>query len=369
MDTAPRRIEGSTSLVLDSLRLLAALTVLYRHIEDVWFPATAHVAQLPGDLSHAAVIVFFVLSGFVIAYTTSEKQRGLSSYMQARFSRLCSMVIPALLLTAVVEIVVRVLANPDLIANYVRGTFGPRYVVTALFLNEIWFFSAAPPVNRPLWSLGFEFWYYVIFGLWYCTGRGLKSWALALGACLVAGPKIVLMMPIWLMGCAAYHLPRPQFGRGLSWLCVALALAAAACTVLYLPPFPYALGEKPLFFANQFASDWVAGVFVALALWLLPPPAPAAAVLASPRVARNLRVLADLTFPIYVLHHALLVLYLAVFGLKVNDASQFWQAVVVILVVSSLLGLVLEWQRPNWSRFFRWLFAAVQPRLRKAFAR
>jgi len=30
---------------------------------------------------------------------------------------------------------------------------------------------------------------------------------------------------------------------------------------------------------------------------------------------------------------------------------------------------VLEWQRPSWSRFFRWLFGALQPRLRKALAR
>lgn len=364
-----RRIEGSTSVVLDGLRLLAALTVLITHVRDVWLPDEAHVATQPGDFSHAAVVVFFVLSGFVIAYTTSQKQRGLSSYLQARAGRLSSMLIPALLLAAVVELLVRYQGNPDLVGVYVRGAFGPRYVLTGLFMNELWFFSSAPPVDGPLWSIGFEFWYYVIFGIWYCTGRGLKACAWALIACLIAGPKILLLMPIWLMGCAAYLMPRPALGRAVSWTGVVLALGAAGCAVVYLQPYPYELGQKPLFFANQFVTDWVIGLPVAAALWLLPETVARPANAPGERFIHRLRVAADLTFPIYVLHQPIMVLFLVVFGLQRNDLGQLWVAGICILVVASLIGFWLDRQRSLWMRFYKWLFASVEGLVRRVTSR
>lgn len=341
--------------MLDMLRLGAALTVLFAHAQDMWLPSTTHDATRPGEAAHSAIVVFFVLSGFVIAYTTNVRRRGLGEFMQARWSRLCSMVIPALLLTAVVELAVRAQGDPGLMAEYVRGAFGPRYAVTGLFLNETWFFSAAPPANGALWSLSFEFWYYMIFGLWFCTGRGWRSWLLALAACLVAGPKILLMMPIWLMGCAAYLLPRPAVKPPLQWAGVALALAAAAIVVAWVPPWPYPIGTAPFFFANEFATDTAAGLCVAVALWLLPSGRPAV----PGGVVDRFRALADLTFPIYVLHFPLLILWRVLFGLRVEDHGQYVLALGSVLVVAAILGLALERQRPRWSRAFAWLFATV----------
>jgi len=133
------------SLVLDSLRIGAAILVLLWHAKDMWFPQQAHDANMPGNLSHTAVVVFFFLSGFVIAFTTSAKRRTLSEYLEARLGRLTSMVIPALLLTAVVELAVRADGNAHLMETYVRGAFGPRYLIAGTFMNELWLFSAARP--------------------------------------------------------------------------------------------------------------------------------------------------------------------------------------------------------------------------------
>jgi peptidoglycan/LPS O-acetylase OafA/YrhL len=348
-----RSIGGSASLVLDVLRLGAALTVLFAHAQDMWLPSTIHDATRPGEAAHSAIVVFFVLSGFVIAYTTHARHRGLGEFLQARWSRLCSMVVPALVLTAVVELAVRAQGDPGLMAEYVRGAFGPRYAVTALFLNETWFFSAAPPANGALWSLSYEFWYYMIFGLWFCTGRGWRSWLLALAACLVAGPKILLMMPIWLMGCAAFLLPRPALKTSLSWAGVALALGAAAVVVAKVPPWPYPIGTPPFFFANEFVTDTAAGLCVAVALWLLPSGRPAV----PGGLVDRFRALADLTFPIYVLHFPLLILWHVCFGLRPEDHGQYVLALTTVLAVAALLGLALERQRPRWRRAFAWLFA------------
>lgn len=360
-----RSIEGGASLLLDSLRLGAALVVLVWHALDMWFPGSAHDPKLAGNLSHAAVVVFFVLSGHVIAYTSSVRHRRLDDYLEARLSRLCSMVVPALLVTAVVELAVRYQADPNLLNTYVRGTFGPRYVVTGTFLNEVWLFSAAPPANIALWSLSFEFWYYLIFGLWFFTGRGLKSWALALAASLVAGPKILLMMPIWLMGCAAYWLPRPKLPPPLAWLAVGMALLAALTSIMTVTPWPWQIGSAPFFFANQFATDWGAGAFIAMALWMVPGPPPEHERLVPDELVQRFRAIADLTFPIYVLHFPLLVFWRVLFGTRLGDPLQCAAAVAVVLLVSALVGWQLERRRRSWTRFFRFVFA----RLPRPFAR
>ena len=350
-----RTIDGGTSLVLDGLRLGAALVVLLWHAKDIWFPEQLFPADQPGDPSHTAVVIFFVLSGFVIAFTTDARRPTLPEYMQARLARLCSVCIPALLLTAVAELAVRANADPELMASYVRGAFGPRYLITGAFMNEAWTLSAAPPSNAALWSLSFEFWYYVIFGVWFCTGRRWKSWLLAMAACLVAGPKIVLMMPIWLMGCAAYWLPRPRTSRGMAWVGVALAFAIAVWVIEVVRPWPFYIGVAPLYFANQFATDWAAGIFVAAGLWLVPASHLRSALALPSVLVARVRTAADLTFPIYVLHFPLLVLWRVVVGTRVGNSAQYALAVSAVLLFSCALGVLLERQRSRWTQLFRWL--------------
>ena len=46
------------------------------------------------------MIVFFVLSGYVIAHVLATRERTLFEYFASRFSKLYSVVVPALILTA-----------------------------------------------------------------------------------------------------------------------------------------------------------------------------------------------------------------------------------------------------------------------------
>ena len=156
--------------MLDTLRLCAALVVLILHARDQWFPSFKHIPTMPGNATHAAVVVFFVLSGYVIAHTTTNNNRGLSQYTQARLSRLYSVLLPALVITAIIEYTVAGIA-PTLHDAYSRGTSWPRYIIAAMFLNETWFIANGPLINGPLWSLCFEFWYYIIFGLYFYSKK------------------------------------------------------------------------------------------------------------------------------------------------------------------------------------------------------
>lgn len=208
IERPPLNISGSAGIFLDALRLLAASAVLYLHAWDKWIAygagqqgnslSTVDFALGPGgstaaDTAHWAVIVFFVLSGYVIAHVTAGRST-LEAYLIARLSRLYSILIGALLLTALVEIMVS-LYRVDLLSELSRGASVPRYLITLLLANELWFLSAAPKINGPLWSLSYELWYYLIYGLWHYRKQFKGGPVLAVVACIVAGPKILVLMP------------------------------------------------------------------------------------------------------------------------------------------------------------------------------
>ncbi|AWM32873.1 acyltransferase family protein [Hymenobacter nivis] len=357
MDALKRRaISGDSSIFLDGMRLLAALVVLVWHASYQWLPGYPRLLAIFDDLSHAAVIVFFVLSGYLIAYTTTNNNRGPRQYAVARLSRLYSVLIPALVITALIEFAVSYL-DPVISASYSRGNPLPRYALCLAFCNEIGLLSASPPINNPLWSLSFEFWYYAIFGLWFFRHPGAKSLILIVLACCVAGPKILLLMPIWVLGFLAYRIPAPTFTIKRGWALVGVLIFVAVLVVIYVPDFPYNLGRKPFFYANRFLTDWLTGIIFALAVWLLPAGSNAV----KPAAVNLLRTIADLSFPLYILHYPLLVLWRAAFGWRANDVSQMCIAIVSVTVVAVIIGVFLEQQRGIWVRFFKWAVNCIKP--------
>jgi peptidoglycan/LPS O-acetylase OafA/YrhL len=340
-----RRLEGLPSFILDFVRISAALVVLIVHFINEWFPTLKHAPEKPGDFSHGAVVVFFVLSGYVIAHTTVHKNRGPIHYAKARLSRLWSVVIPALILSAICEWAVGAL-DTDLAALYTRGQSEIRYVISSLFLNEVWLLSSAPPINGPLWSLSFEFWYYAIFGIFFFRPKGWKGWLMVSTACLIAGPKILLMMPIWLLGLFGYKLPRPKWSPPTLWASMGIVSCLSLGVILFCPPLPFPHGQKPLFWASQFITDIVVGSLIATTFWLMPD--------GSKRFQgdiyfENFRHFADLTFPIYVLHYPLMILWQAVFTKQVGDLGQMTLALGTVFVSCCFLGILLGKQRKFWT--------------------
>lgn len=90
------------SLYLDIVRFVAALAVFLDHLSSKPFTENVlfHAFGLYGQL---AVIVFFVLSGYVIAFVTATKELDAKSFFVARVSRIYSVVILALILTLLLD--------------------------------------------------------------------------------------------------------------------------------------------------------------------------------------------------------------------------------------------------------------------------
>lgn len=203
------------SIYLDLLRLVAAVEVFVFHLAGL--PQTGVTRALWNAYGHEAVTIFFVLSGFVIRHAAATRDRNLQIFTISRLTRVYSVAIPALILTYVFDRIGHA-ADPAIYANLSPGG-SPwlRLGIGAAMLNEAWA-SVQMLSNTPYWSISYEWWYYAIFAaLFFLTG----PWriAMAILAALIAGPKILLMFPIWLIGWAAYsERVTEKAPRWLMWL-------------------------------------------------------------------------------------------------------------------------------------------------------
>ena len=75
-----------TSIYLDFFRLFAALLVFFYHASAERLNGQSLIGI--ASFGHDAIIVFFVLSGFVIAYITDCKSTDIGGFIKNRLARL-----------------------------------------------------------------------------------------------------------------------------------------------------------------------------------------------------------------------------------------------------------------------------------------
>ena len=201
---------AALAVVTGHARLFALATYSSGTAKPLWL---APLYFLTG-LGRQAVVIFFVLSGFLIGRNVlkafSSGNWSWRTYAAHRLARLWVVLIPALALTALLDMGRGEWPNP-LVA-----------VANAAFLQTI----AVPTFgsDAPLWSLAYEFWYYVTFPLlvFVILGKGSAGSRSAAGlvfAAIMFGlPAIIIAYgSIWLMGVAAFAIyERGKFGSARS---------------------------------------------------------------------------------------------------------------------------------------------------------
>jgi peptidoglycan/LPS O-acetylase OafA/YrhL len=150
-------------------------------------------------------MVFFVLSGFVISYVAKCKEFSLGDFISSRLARIYSVVVPALLLTITLDAAGSHI-NPQLYDGWWFESSQPvwRFLASLFLMNELWFVSIRPFSNGPFWSLGYEFWYYMLFGLCHYL-KGKIRLISTLAIVLLIGPKVLLLYPVWWLGVRVFH--------------------------------------------------------------------------------------------------------------------------------------------------------------------
>jgi len=349
--SSDRTLSGLSSLFLDSLRFMAALIVLITHARAIWFPE-GELDQVPSNLSHGAVVVFFVLSGFVIAHTTTHSNRGPAAYAIARLSRLYSVFLPAMIITTICFLTLKSI-NPGIFNQYNQDQSGFRFLISVFFCNEIWFFSSAPLINGPIWSLSHEFWFYMIFGSIYYKRKGVKGLLIPAIMCVIAGPKILMLMFMWMLGWLVYQLPRPSITLSYTVTLIVCLLVAAGLTIFYLPSWPNYVNTTRLHWADKFLSDFLVSLIIAFIFYLLPN---GDLIKIPDKIVSICRKISDLTFPIYVLHFPLLVMSRALLTGIDQPYSQFIISLISVFTICTVLGFFLESKRRIWDDLFKRIF-------------
>ncbi|MDD2881500.1 MAG: acyltransferase family protein [Rhodoferax sp.] len=215
------------SAYLDLMRVVCAVVVVLSHL--------GHGHLVGGYLwpftyfGNEAVMAFFVLSGFVIAFVTDQREQTLAVYAAARLARLYSVILPAMLLTVVLDAIGQAI-NAESYLNAHAATGGGTvsgYVLSAIMLNQSWGMDQHFGSDGAYWSIPYEFWYYFIFGAVMLL-NGWRRIVFAVAGAAIAGPKILILLPVWLLGVAAYYLLKHrQLGRfGLLVAMGSLALLA-----------------------------------------------------------------------------------------------------------------------------------------------
>ena len=338
------RIAPFTSTFLDSLRLLAALGVVFVHLGNSKLVPSAIAQQAYGGFF---VVAFFVLSGYVIAATTNSARSDGVRYFSVRLARLWTVAIPALLVAFLLEKVGTSLA-PEHFAEFNRGHSLLRYLLAATFSNEFWFFSAGPPMDLPVWSLAYEFWYYVLFGLAvFVKAPVMRSLLLAV-TCAVIGPKILALFPIWLLGTLAWRLAAcRQAWERWAPLLIGSSVSLLLFLVIAHPRWPGEIGSAPLFFSGAWISDWLCGLGVAGLIvgcdarfhsCTVPP-------IANAIIKRG----AGVSFSLYLLHFPLMVFCAAFLPYNPSSPVQVGAILVLVLFTVFCFGSFFEPQRKPWA--------------------
>jgi peptidoglycan/LPS O-acetylase OafA/YrhL len=231
------RLAKRTSVHLDLIRGVSALAVLLYHVRGLFFvdyPFLASRSLLSIGLyavtgfGHQAVMIFFVLSGYFIGTSVMESvakvQWSWRAYLVSRITRLQLVLFPALVLGAIWDrIGMRI---PQAAALYYGGLYkfyvpsvALRSTVPVFFGNFFFLQSIVSPVfgsNGPLWSLSYEFWYYILFPaliLATATSVGTRTRILYAGLTLFLlrfiGLQLSFYFLIWLVGALVGRLPRP----------------------------------------------------------------------------------------------------------------------------------------------------------------
>jgi peptidoglycan/LPS O-acetylase OafA/YrhL len=369
------------SLALDAIRFAAAALVLLHHAAFAKFGGV-----LPWRLSQTGiepVMAFFVLSGFVIAYAAETRDPDAREFALSRLARLLSVTLPALALTAALD---RVGAGvfPALYADSWRDAAtqanlavapAARFAASGVFLNQIWTWNLWPGTDSPFWSLGYEAIYYAIFACAYYgrTGRE-RAFGVAL-VCLLAGPKILLLAPVWFTGVAAWGVY-----KRLSVSAVAGALAATAAIVAYA--IFIASGARAALdgwsetllagapagligMSNHFPSNFISGALFAVVIVSLKGLgsglAPALEV-----AARPIRAAAACTFSMYLFHAPLIHFFRAVAFAVGGEglATRSWRVSAIVLVGTMTSTVVLARLTEAKKSEARALLAAAMAALR-----
>jgi peptidoglycan/LPS O-acetylase OafA/YrhL len=364
------------SLNLDLLRILSAFYVFIFHVSSMKlgdeyvfstssFRESLGLEYLP---AHYFVIVFFVLSGFLITMSASRENVTLKSFLIARLGRLYSVLIPALFVSLLVTFILihGHYYSSKLIQNNTNQV--TRFFLNIAFLTQSWTLNATPPLNNPFWSVSYEFMYYLILASFLIIKGNIKYlWILMV--VLIAGPKVMLLFPCWFVGSLLYFLvlrkkvlgPKLSFVLFIISSLIFISIVASVVTV----PFTKASGDQEffgtlLFFSWNYQADYFFSILVAINIYSLFGLSKTILRWIDGTIADKLHELvqtvSNCSYTLYLFHLPLLFLFSSL--LPYDKTNTFHQIglISIVLVTIYFIAKQTEWKVKLWRGYVTKIF-------------
>jgi peptidoglycan/LPS O-acetylase OafA/YrhL len=282
------RLAKRTSVHLDLIRGVSAAAVMVYHLRGLFFvdyPYLANKSFFSTALyavtgyGHQAVMVFFVLSGYFIGTSVMESvgelQWSWRIYLVSRITRLQLVLFPALVLGAIWDRIGMRIPQAaslyyDALYKFNVPSVALRSTVPVFLGNFFYLQSIISPVfgsNGPLWSLSYEFWYYLIFpalvlaaAAWAGARVRIQYASLALLLLWFVGPPIRSYFLIWLAGALVGRLQRiTKFKASSSVLAISAGL-------IFIGSLAWSRTHR---LSSDLLTDYIVGFCFALWLYAL----------------------------------------------------------------------------------------------------
>jgi len=325
------------SLYLDVLRFSAAMVVFFSHVasQDL---TNGFLWQFKA-YSQTAVMIFFVMSGYVIAFVTNEKEKNITDFAVARVSRLWSIVIPALILTAVCDYI-GLKINPDLYLNsawpYPEASQFIHYLLSFFLVQNLWAADLNPGINGPFWSLTYEWVYYILFGIFYFV-KGNAKWLWFFLVAALAGPSILVLFPVWLFGYALFRMQmRLKQHFVFSYVKACLAILTIGLIIFVGPQIREIKTSISWLSRTSVLGDYFDAVIFVIHLYYCPHLIH----LFKPMLIRYENIIrwsASLTFALYLFHRPIIQLVAAVYdGSRESSIYRITMVVLTFIIVATI---------------------------------
>lgn len=342
--------KNDTSVTLNLLRAVAAQVVCIGH---AWNFGGLGTTYTPAD----GVLLFFVLSGFLIAYTLDSKSRsssyGIVDFGIERFSRIYTAYLPAILAIGLATVVLRwsgveVIADSVSLKTFIGNVFMQQNVPCCLSVGT---FGTAGQLT----SVALEFHIYFFVGAMYFLLRGKNI----LLCCLVAAPFSFMplayfsnipnsdraLFVLWLLAFASYYVVKKviEYRPNTAFWCLAFVVTLVTWLIQRTPGDDYNLGQYPMLVLAFFSL-----VLVSQRVRVVPPP-----------LVALITVAADYSYSLFLIHLTTLRLIFSVWP----DAT-IWRSLFAVIVANALafvFALVFE---RHYHRVSDWIKAALGRPLR-----
>ena len=344
--------------ILDGLRGVAALLVVFYHIFEGLSFAAGGTLITTINHGYLAVDFFFILSGFVIGYAYDDrlgKTMSLGKFFKRRLIRLHPMIV----MGAVIGVVFYCLQG----CERWDGTHVAVSMVMLALLCAIFFIPAVPgagydirgngemfPLNGPSWSLFFEYIGNILYALfmhrlgnkaltalvilsgiaiaWFAmfdvAGYGMIGVGWTLDGVNFLGGLLRMLFPFSL-GMLLSRYFKPIRIRGAFWIC--------AFVLLVLFCVPYIDGGIVISFNGLFETICILMVFPLL-VWI-----GASGKTTDKRSTQICKFSGDISFPLYAVHYPVMYLFYSwLIENKYYTFGEIWPMALVVYVGSVLLA-------------------------------